>query len=99
MTPEAVSIATVETLGKVSLRISSHFSLRVGPAVSDMPVMLRPGRAKLVTKPEVRRSGVVAMIGTVEVAQRPGHLNARRQEQSDFELQQFGDDAGEPIWL
>ena len=36
--------------------------------MSDMPVTLPPGRAKLVTKPEARRSGVVAMMGTVDVA-------------------------------
>jgi hypothetical protein len=33
-----------------------------------MPVTLPPGRAKLATNPEARRSGVVAIIGTVDVA-------------------------------
>jgi hypothetical protein len=52
---------------QIQVRISNHFSLNVGPAVSDMPVTLPPGRAKLATNPEERRSGVVAMIGIVDV--------------------------------
>ena len=43
---ELESTATFVTLGKVSLRSSNHFSLKVAPAVSEMPVTLPPGRAR-----------------------------------------------------
>jgi hypothetical protein len=43
--------ATLAIFGNVSFRISSHFSLSAAPAVSDMPVTLPPGRARLVTMP------------------------------------------------
>ena len=54
------STATFFTFGNVSLRISNHFSLSVVPAVSDKPVTLPPGRAKLATKrdsEEIRSCG------------------------------------------
>ena len=64
-----------------------------------MPVTLPPGRVKLVTRPDASRSGVVAMIGIVDVcaANAMGHLNPGRQEEGYLELLQLGDDTGESL--
>jgi hypothetical protein len=54
--------------GVISESSSTHFSTSSGPVVLAIPVMLPPGRAKLLAKPEPTGSPVTETIGIVRVS-------------------------------